>query len=180
MYIALQEIKEIQIDSSVETTVRLDELKNTKDRLGVTNEEILHSRTELDRAATEVNLKEIIITGRETEIAELTALLKEKGDTLKIKESEPENKEKYIEELEDKNQQLAESVKKFESIYKELESAKQQSAQIQENIKKLADEKQGLKVRVGTLESYINKGKINNEQQQKVLEDIRRMMEGTY
>jgi hypothetical protein len=39
------------------------------------------------------------------------ALVKEQGDTLKIKESETENKEKYIKELEDKNQKLAESIK---------------------------------------------------------------------
>jgi hypothetical protein len=64
----------------------------------VTNDEILHTQTKLGGAETEVKENEIIIREREiiieekeTEIAKLKALVKEQGDTLKIKESE-----KYI------------------------------------------------------------------------------------
>ena len=47
-------------------------------------------------------------------------------------------------------------------------------------IAKLEGEKEDLNVRVGILESYVNDGKINKQPQQEVLEEIRKMIEGTY
>jgi phage shock protein A len=80
-----------------------------------------------------------------------------------------ENKENDIKELKDKNQQLTES----------LESAKQQLAQMKKQIEILEGEKENLKEKLTTLESYINEGGMN-PQLQKVLEDIKNRIEGTY
>ena len=124
--------------------------------------------TEVDikNITEKLNKAEIIIKEKETEIAVLGAQLK---DTEKIEESEMENKENDIKELKDKNQQLTES----------LESAKQQLAQMKKQIEILEGEKENLKEKLTTLESYINEGGMN-PQLQKVLEDIKNRIEGTY
>jgi chromosome segregation ATPase len=124
--------------------------------------------TEVDikNITEKLNKAEIIIKEKETEIAVLRAQLK---DTEKIEESEMENKENDIKELKDKNQQLTES----------LESAKQQLAQMKKQIEILEGEKENLKEKLTTLESYINEGGMN-PQLQKVLEDIKNRIEGTY
>jgi chromosome segregation ATPase len=142
----------------------------------MTKVDIINITKKFNEAKTEVNKKEMIIKEKETEIAELRARLK---DTEKIKESEIENKDNYIKELEDKNQQLSKSVKNLESINKELESTKQQSAQMKKQIEILEGEKEILKRRMTTLESYINDGCMNR-QLQNVLEDIKKRIEGTY
>jgi phosphotransferase system IIB component len=67
-------------------------------------------------------------------------------DTEKIKESEIENKENYIKELEDKNQQLTKSVINLKSICKDLEITKQLSAEMKEQIEKLEGEKELLDI----------------------------------
>jgi phage shock protein A len=60
-----------------------------------------------------------------------------------------------------------------------LESAKQQLAQMKKQIEILEGEKENLKEKLTTLESYINEGGMN-PQLQKVLEDIKNRIEGTY
>jgi predicted nucleic acid-binding Zn-ribbon protein len=61
----------------------------------------------------------------------------------------------------------------------ELDIAKNQWEQMKEKIVILECEKQDLEVKVSNLESYINDGK-TNDQQQKILEEIKTMIEGTY
>ena len=74
---------------------------------------------------------------------------------------------------------MSKSVKNLESINKELESTKQQSAQMKKQIGILEEEKEILKRRMTTLESYINDGSMN-AQLQIFLEDIKKRIEGTY
>ena len=177
MYIALQEKTELKIDASVKKTTLLYEANNTKNELEMTKVDIRNITEKLNRAETDVNQKEIIIKERETEIAELRARLK---DTEKIKESEIENKENYIKELEDKNQQLTKSVINLKSICKDLEITKQLSAEMKEQIEKLEGEKELLEGRMSTLESYINDGGMNAQELLKEIKEMKVMMEGTY
>jgi uncharacterized protein YlxW (UPF0749 family) len=51
---------------------------------------------------------------------------------------------------------------------------------MQENIKKLEEEKQRLEAKISTLESYINDWEINKKKHQKTIEDDLRMMKCTY
>jgi chromosome segregation ATPase len=85
VYIALQKKTEIKIDASVDTTTLLYELSNKTNELKMTEIDIKNITEKLNEAKTDVDQKEIIIKEKETEIAELTARLK---DTEKIKESE--------------------------------------------------------------------------------------------